>query len=263
MKIVKKWDNLTVNKKIVLIFLVLLVIAGIFYFSETDRGRLARAYWLKNPLLCNLIYKSDIRTRCTAVLTEDFNLCSKIEDEHFYPFCLYGVSIKKEDPEGCDEAKRLMTDRCLTHIPELQKEYQELQEKSDGNYQGYLYNETVYREQCTGVGSIIRDHCLKYDAIKVDNFLLCDRISDGDEKNECLQTIRGNNSFFCSYSPALCVAATYGGCYGWGDLCFGAEADLLEDANLCGEIGNKEWRDECYIGLTDEISEFKSCCDSF
>jgi hypothetical protein len=262
MKIIEKWNNLTTKKKIILLVLVLLVSTVVLYFSETDRGRLARAYWLKNPLFCNLIIKNDIRSRCTAVLTADNSLCSKIEDERFYPFCLYGVSIKKADPAGCDEAKKLMIDRCLTHIPEMQKESQELQKTPDGNYQGYFYNETSYRKQCDEEGSIIRDHCLKHDAVRIDNFLLCDRISNEAKKEECLQTIRGNRSYFCSYSPAACVAVTYG-CYGWGDKCFDAEAYLREDTNICRNIANKELRDECYIGITDEIGEFKSCCDMF
>ena len=155
-----------------------------------------------------------------------------------------------------------MIDRCLTHIPELQKENKEVQKTSAGNYQGYIYNESNYRKQCDEEASILRDHCLKHEAVKADIFLLCDRISIEGEKEDCLQTIQGNNSYFCSYSPAACVAATYG-CHGWGDQCFDAEAYLKEDSNICGNIANKELRDECYIGITDEIDEFKSCCDMF
>ncbi|MFZ2454918.1 MAG: hypothetical protein WAX07_00345 [Candidatus Altiarchaeia archaeon] len=93
---------------------------------------------------------------------------------------------------------------------------------------------------------------MEYNAIETDNFLLCDRISDDYVKDECLQTVEGNGSYFCSFSPDLCIAATHKDCNGWGDLCFSALAYLKRDTNLCGNIANKELRDECYIN--DEIS---------
>ncbi|MFZ2454919.1 MAG: hypothetical protein WAX07_00350 [Candidatus Altiarchaeia archaeon] len=148
MKIIKKWNNLTAKKKILIVVLTLLVFSVILYFSETDRGRLARAYWLKNPLLCNFIWDNEIKTRCTAVLTADFSMCNKIGADDYYYFCLYDVSIKKEDPAACDEAKKLTVDRCLTHIPEIQAKYQETQEGYNGYHRRYLYNESNFRKHC-------------------------------------------------------------------------------------------------------------------
>ena len=110
MKIIKKWNNLAINKKILLLILILLLSAAFLYFSESDKGRLAKAYWLKNPLFCNLIYKEDTQVRCSAVLTADFDLCNNIKDERIYPFCIYGVSIGKADPAACELGGNLMVE---------------------------------------------------------------------------------------------------------------------------------------------------------
>ncbi len=252
MKITKIGNRLTARKKILLLILVLLFSAIFLYYGESDKGRLARAYWLQNPLFCNFIYKEDIRTRCTAVLTADFDLCNNIKDDHFYPFCLYGVSIRKADPAACEEAADLMTEKCLKSFSLIQKEYE--------TRQNYVYNVTRQREMCYGTGSVIQGHCLSHYAVRYQNLFSCDRIRDGRLKDYCIQSITRNASFFCT-SPEFCLALK--GCDEWGDMCYGIRAGITQDRDLCNMIIDKNRRDGCYISLTDEIFEFTSCCDMF
>ena len=139
----------------------------------------------------------------------------------------------------------------MKRLPLIQKEYETQQD----------YNETRQKEMCYHEGSAIQDNCYNNYAVKNGNIFLCGRIRDGTRKEYCTQIIIRNESFFCDFSPEYCLA--FNGCDEWGNMCYSIRSGMTENRDLCHNILDKNMRDSCYIGLTDEIYEFMSCCDDY
>ena len=227
-------------KKYLIFFIVLMMFLVVLYFTDSDRGRLAKAYRLDNSLLCNLIINYSVRTKCIAVIDTNFLLCDSIADDNDAYLCYLGVAVRRGDPAFDVDLIAAIKSRCYKSIP-AQRDF--LQRR------GINKTGEELREGCSSTGLAYADYFYQYFAFRNSDMNLCVKINDDFLRYHCTQVIIENRSFLCEHHPDLCFykRGDDGFCISKGDACYLQVAILTGDIPLCRFIEKTSIQDECYL----------------
>jgi hypothetical protein len=241
-------------KKVFILFFISVVFLSLLYFSESDRTRFARAYAYKSSPFCGLIFNGDLRTRCTAVVDRNINLCNNIQDAAEAFLCYYGAAINTGDPKSGESLVKATEDLCYRTTP--------LNSDNSSNTGGPKTEEEL-QKICKSQSLTVLSVFNKYLAIKNNDMTLCNSVDNENRKTYCSQILIGNNSFFCDgrSGPNWCIGM-YGKqdpfyCKYWGDNCYAIVSAITGNTGLCADIQNGDIRDSCVLYFV-EPPEFLS-----
>ncbi len=105
-----------------------------------------------------------------------------------------------------------------------------------------------------------RDYCYRSVAEEKKDYLICEKINEGDIKGECygrVALVKKDNTI-CEKSSGV-FARDISNNISTKDLCYNYVATAIKDVSLCDNIKNVEFRDECYIIHVSENPDASTC----
>jgi len=250
-------------------------------YSNAADGEMAGEFGQIALEACSKINDSDLKGYCFAMAKRDESYCAKLQDAAKRDLCYGRLITSLEKAEFCDKMQSTQNkDICYAQIGSL-KGNPEFCDKITDNSRGYkdicyasVANLTHQADICHKASfNDTIDSCYLFLADAWKDSTLCDKISGGVRKYECLvktdSCLKLSNSSqieACwayneaeTFSLEKCENLSITGGASAGDSCYWNEATQKKDSRFCAKINIAGERMLCVAVTKNEAS---LCCDS-
>jgi len=250
-------------KKVLIIFLIALIIAGCSIRKDIEQKNDNEVSYKFNEKSTSA--EKDMYYYNTAIKNNNIGLCEKIISIYVKSDCLRYFAKEYKDVSICDKITPFTVSgedqKCYEDIAIIKQDLSLCSKKTDSKY--------------------IIDLCLHKVATQSNNSNICDNIENKLTKNDCYndiaensknidlcQKILENTSFnFCinnlavkNKDPNLCERSkSYNTSYIGRDYCYEHVSYEINDINLCEKIIDDNVKYSCYRMIQDRYTSPESC----